>query len=228
MYSAPAFNSDEEKLEQDNMYEQVPDQFRQKVTSFSQQAEAPKLPPMHSRSRKPSDDPFTMQQRASSAVTIQPGIPPSSPLMRSRLYSSPAIKGPSPPTFPAPAPPPSYPAPNPPAANYEDEEDDDESNALYARPEPRSMSNPPIIDKEWKLNLETQKKSATLPVKATISYNAPRSPVSPLPALPETPKVISTKKSKEEEEEEIEEPGYDRTKPVLANQNYDHLELGRF
>lgn len=141
--------------------------------------------------------------------------------MRSRLYSSPAIKTPPPPSFPAPAaPPPSYPAPNPPA----EYDDDDDSNALYARPEPtgggRAMSNPHPLQLS---NLEeARKKSATMPVKASPSYGGPRSPAA-LGPLPELPKVTSFEQPKKDEE-----PGYDTTESVTADLNYDHLASGRF
>ena len=228
--SASDFNGDDEAMEQDSMYERVPDTFRQKVTSFTQQIEAPKLPPMKSRARRPSDDPATVQHRASSVATLpSTGVPPSSPLMRSRLLSSPAVKTPPPPSYPAPAaPPPSFPAPNPPPVDN----DDDDSNALYARPDltsssNRTMSSPHLRDK---ISEETRKKAATLPVKQSLSYGGPRSPVSlgPLPALPETAKVPLSKQPEKEEEVEVEDPAYDTTQPVSANPDYDRLETGGF
>ena len=225
--SEPAVNGSEDMLEQDDTYEQVPDTFRQKVASFSHQSEAPKLPPMHTRTRKPSDDPAHVQHRASSSATLPSVVAPSSPLMRARLYSTPAIKSPPgktppPPSFPAPAaPPPTYPAPNPPS----EYDDDDDTNALYARPEPmggsRCMSSPQLRDK---INLEERKKASTLPVKATLSHGGPRSPagLGPLPELPKTSDELG------QEEQEDEEPGYDSTEAVMARQDHDHLESGRF
>ena len=230
--SAPVINGDDEGLEQDSMYERVPDTFRQKVTSFSQQAEAPKLPPINQRFRRPSDDPALVQHRASSIATL-PSVagPPSSPLMRARLLSSPSVKTPPPPSYPAPAaPPPSFPAPDPP------HEDDDDSNALYARPDltssNRTMSSPHIRDKmkDKMSSEEARKKAATLPVKQSLSYGGPRSPVTlgPLPALPEIAKVPLSKQPEKEEEEEVEDPGYDTTQSVSANPDYDRLETGGF
>ena len=226
--SAPVFNGDDDEgLEQDDMYEKVPDSFRQKVASFSQ-AEAPRLPPMNLRSRKPSDDITTVQQqqRSSSAATLPSGGLPSSPLTqhRGRLQSSPSVKAPS---YPAPSvPPPAFRAPNPPP-DTEDIEDDE--NALYARPEPtsnRSMSTSLVREK---VNLEeARKKASSLPVKAMLSHGGPRSPVilGPLPALPESTKVSSSNQPKEDEEE-TEDPGYDTTQSVMVNPDYDHLEPGR-
>ena len=225
--SVPVSNGDDEGLEQDSMYERVPDTFRKQVTSFSQQMEAPKLPPV--RSRRPSDDPATVQHRASSVATLPSTGAPPSPLLRARLLSSPSVKNPPPPSYPAPAaPPPSYPAPNPP------DEYEDELNALYARPEPptggRTMSSS-YIQEKMSVD-EARKKAATLPVKASLSYGGPRSPVSlgPLPALPETAaKVSLSKQPKKEEEEEVEDPRYDTTQSVSAvNPDYDCLETGRF
>ena len=226
--SEPAINESEDMLEQDDTYEQVPDTFRQKVASFSHQTEAPKLPPMNTRTRKPIDDPSHVQHRASSTATLPSSVAPSSPLMRTRLFSTPAMKSPPgkappPPSFPAPAaPPPTYPAPNPPS----EYDDDDDFNALYARPEPtsgsRSMSIPQLRDK---VNLEEgRKKAFTLPPKATLSHGGPpRSPagLGPLPELPKTT-------SEQPEQEENEEPGYDTTESVIAHQDYDHLGSGRF
>lgn len=214
--SEPVVNGGEEGLEQDDMYEKVPDEFRQKVTSLSQQAEAPKLPPMHSRSRKPSDDP-AIQHRASSTATLPSANAPSSPLMRSRLYSSPVIKSSTskaPPSFPAPAvPPPSIPAPNPPT----EYDDDDDSNALYARPEPTNMQS-----RDKAVPEEARMKSVTLPLKGSLSYaGAPRSPVA-LGPLPEVPMLLSNQPEREEEEEN--EPGYDTTESVKPHFDYDHLE----
>lgn len=226
--SEPVVNSSEDGLEQDDTYEQVPDTFRQKVSSFSQQAEAPKLPPMNTRTRKPSDDPALIQHRASSSATLPSSVAPPSPLMRARLFSTPAMKSPPgktppPPSFPAPAaPPPTYPAPNPPS----EYDDDDDCNALYARPEPtggRTVSYPQLKDN---VNLEeARKKASTLPVKATLSYGGPRSPASlgPLPELPKT----SSEQPEQEEQEDVE-PGYDTTEAIKARQDYDHVESGRY
>ena len=212
------------------MYEKVPDTFRKKVASLSQ-VEAPKLPPMNLRSRKQNDDiTAVQQQRSSSAATLPLGGPPSSPLVqyRGRLQSSPAIKPPPAPSFPAPSiPPPTFRAPSPPPDN-EDIEDDE--NALYARPEPtggRSMSSSMVREK---MNLEeARRKSSTLPVKVKHPLGGPRSPVTlgPLPALPESNKVSSSNQPKEDEEE-TEDPGYDTTQSVMANPDYDRLEPGRF
>jgi len=216
--SAPVINGDEDGLEQDNMYEKVPDSFRQKISSLPSQVEAPKLPPMHGRLRKPSDDPAIIQNRASSA-TLPSALPPSSPQMRSRLQSFPSIKTPPPPSFPAPAaPPPSFPAPNPPA-EYDDDDNDDE---LYARPDTKALSSPRLQNRNW--IKESRQRSVTLPVKASLSYGGPNS--APLCPLPELPKE-TTSKQLESQEEEPEEPGYDRTKRDTTNRNYDHLKLGK-
>ena len=220
----PVVNGDEDVLEQDDMYERVPDTFRQQITSFSHQAEAPKLPPMHTRSRKPSDDPITLQHRASSAATLPSSLPPSSPQMRARLYSSPSAK--SPPSYTAPSiPPPPFPAPNPPT-------DDDEDDALYDLPgltTNRTMSNPQLREKDW--IGESQKKASTLPVKPMHSYGGPPAVLGPLPRLPENPNSYSKLQSLDQPEKklrETEDPGYDTTQPVSNDPNYDRLEPSRF
>lgn len=230
--SVPVINGGEDALEQDTMYEQVPDTFRQKVTSISQQTEAPELPPMHSRSRKPSDDHVALQNRSSSAATLPSGPPPGSPKLRARLLSSPTVK--TPPPFPAPAvpapavPPPSFPAPNPPAAGNDDD-------PLYARPEVtsgRTMSNPHLRDIQWKME-DTHKKSATLPVKSTRSIGMPHSTavLGPLPRVPEdsgSSSRLPLSKQSDKTVDEVEEPGYDTTELISADPNYDRVGSSEF